>query len=95
MPSNFEVGGKPLDLDTVPSREATEEERKKMYGSLAFLYEMKVPILLCIDTGKFYPIDWDDEPKEFNAGRELIILQSDRLLTSIFKKPRKPKQIWR
>ena len=95
MPANFEMGGEPLDLETLPQREATFEERRKMYGSLALLYEMKVPILLCVDTGKFAPIDWQ-ETGEFNAGRELVILQSAILLPSVFRrKKRKPKQIWR
>lgn len=96
MPSSFEIGGKPVDLESLPQREATEQERRKMFGSLAFLYEMKVPIVLCVDIGKFYPIDWQEEPAEFNAGRELIILQSNRILPSIFRRvKRKPKQIWR
>jgi len=96
MPANFEMGGKPVDLETLPQREATEDERRKMYGSLAFLYEMKVPIVFCVNTGKFYPIDWQEEPAEFNEGRELVILQSDRILNSIFRRvKRKPKQIWR
>lgn len=95
MPTKFEMGGEPVDLETLPEREATELERRKMYGSLPFLYEMKVPLLLCVDTGKFYPIDWQKDPGEFNVGRELVILQSDRILPSIVRKKRNPKQIWR
>lgn len=96
MPFSFERGGKPVDLESLPEREATFEERRTMFGSLAFLYEMKVPILFCVDTGKFYPIDWQEEPKEFNADRELVILQAPRILESVFRrKHRKPKQIWR
>jgi hypothetical protein len=96
MPFNFEMGGEPVDLETLPEREATFEERRTMYGSPAFLYEMKVPILLCVDTGKFYPIDWIEKPVEFNEGRELVILQAPRILESVFRrKHRKPRQIWR
>lgn len=96
MPYHFERDGKIIDLESLPEREATFEERRTMFGSPAFLYEMKIPILFCVDTGKFYPIDWISKPVEFDAGRELVILQAPRILESVFRrKHRKPKQIWR
>lgn len=96
MPFNFERGGKPVDIETLPEREATFEEHRTMYGSPAFLYEMKIPILFCVDTGKFYPIDWIEKLVEFNENRELVILQAPRILESVFRrKHRKPRQIWR
>jgi hypothetical protein len=94
MPSNFEQGGKPVDLETVFERLATDEERLRMLGSLAFLYEMKVPILFCPDKMQFYPIDWQEEPVAFDEHRELVILQSDRILPSIFRTRKKEKQVW-
>lgn len=97
MPKTFEIGGKPVDVELLPIREATELERRKMYGSLATIYELKCPVLYCVDTGRFYPIDNRDELVEFNAGRELVILQTNVILPSIFKKVKKKrlKQIWR
>jgi septum formation topological specificity factor MinE len=97
MPSSFEIGGEPLDIEALPQREATEQERRKMLGSLATIYELKCPLLYCVDTGKFYPIDNQDLKIEFNSGRELVILQTNVILPSIFRKVKKRRisKIWR
>lgn len=93
---NFLISGQQIDIESLPCREATELERRQMFGSLATMYEMKVPLLH--DGKRFYVLfNHDNEGAvEFEKGTKLEILQSNRILSSVFRRvKRKPKQIWR
>jgi hypothetical protein len=90
----FLILGKPVDIEALPRREATEEERRKMLGSVATVYEMKNPIFCCVDSGSFYPITTQDVEIDLDlpGNVELVILQTDIFLHSLYKKFPKKKR---
>jgi hypothetical protein len=86
--------GQLVNLDLLPCREATFEERRKMLGSLATLYEMKQSLLHVTGTKLFYIIGYPDLDSslyitEFSEDAELVILKTDVELPSIFRKWKK------
>jgi hypothetical protein len=95
--SQIFVKRNPVLLKTLPKREATIEERRKMMGSIGTMYETNVPILYCSETKKFFLIDYFEQTAIiFDEEVELEILKAGRLLPSVFRKiQRKPKQAWR
>lgn len=89
----FEILTKgPVNLDELPCRQATDWERRQMLGSLATVYEMKIPIVYCVGTKFFYPLDYHEETVVFPADSELVILKTDVTLPSIFRKMKKKKK---
>lgn len=89
----FQILGQDVDLDKLPDREATELERRQMLGSLATLYEMKVPLVHCIGTRTFYPLDHQELTIDFTENTELVILKTEIILPSIFRKPPKKRRL--
>lgn len=86
----FQMLGEPVDLEKLFHREATEPERRLMLGSLATVYEMKVPLLHVLETGTFYNFQvLEDVTVNFMEEGELVILQSEFFLPSLYKKPAK------
>lgn len=85
----FVIQGQEVDPLKLQHREATTEERKKMLGSLATLYEMKIPLLHCVGTNIFFVIGDTDSTIELVDDNELVILHTDIELPSIFRKWKK------
>lgn len=86
----FTILDKEVDSETLPHREATELERRKMLGSLATVYEMKIPLLNISGTKVFFVLD--DQPLEIGFDvpvTELVVLKTDIILPSIFRKWKK------
>lgn len=86
----------PVRLSTLPVREATVEERRRMLGSMGCLYEMKVPILYSEEFKKFFTTNYYKQSAiVFDKVTDLIILKTERILQSIFRtKDRGEQQDW-
>lgn len=84
----FQKLGEDVDLLALLHREATVEERKHMFGSLATMYEMKIPLLHVVETKSYYPITNQEVLIDLDlpGEAELVILHSDIVLPSIFRK---------
>jgi hypothetical protein len=63
-----------------------------MLGSLATLYELKVPLVYCVGSTSFFPLNEQEETVVLPQGTELVILKTDVTLPSIFRKQKKGKK---
>lgn len=94
----FLIQGHEIDPLSLPHREASIEERKKMLGSLATLYEMKIPVVHLENTNEFYPLTNENREVNFESSDGVVILHTDIELPSIFRKPKKKRRLgkaWR
>jgi hypothetical protein len=83
----------PVKLALLPAREATEEERRKMLGSMTTLYEMRIPILYSPEFNRFFITNYYKQTAVvFEKETELILLKTERKLRSIFDIKRKKEQ---
>lgn len=85
-----------IPLASLPTREATTEERRMMMGSIGTCYEMKIPLVYSSEFERFFLISYFRQVcVVFEKETELVCLRSTQILQSVFRKThRKPKQDW-